>query len=116
MWNDNEPTLADIERFSAAVAAAADPSSVMDAASERFKHMGALQRAGDHAGIAEAARTISDASLRLCVAPADNERSAGDKSRFLAIMIRWAWPRYPALGAVLEAARRAELVAWGGKP
>lgn len=112
MWIENGPTSADIERFAAAVAAAADPSSVMDAASERFKHMGALQRAGDHAGVAEAARTIADACLRLCVSPANNERSAGDKSRFLAIMLKWAWPRHPALGAVLEAARRAEAAAW----
>jgi hypothetical protein len=30
-------------------------------------------------------------------------------------MVGWAWPRDPALGAVLDAARRAESAAWGGE-
>ena len=30
------------------------------------------------------------------------------RTRILGLMLPWAWPCHPALGAVLEAARRAE--------
>jgi hypothetical protein len=57
--------------------------------------------------------TVGDACLRLCVSPATSALAADDKTRFLALMVGWAWPRDPALGAVLDAARQAESAAWG---
>lgn len=108
-----EPTLAEVERYSTALAAAAEPAAVMDAATLKFQAMEALARAGDHENVAKAARLIVHDCLRVCVVPADSERGAGDNVRFLSVMVRWAWLRNPALAALMAAAIEAERLAWG---
>lgn len=110
-----EPTPAELDRYSAAMAAAADPRALMDAATERFEAMTVSQKAADHAGVARAARALGDDCLRLCTVPATDEQAAGEKARFLVIMSRWAWPRRPALSAVMDAAVRAECRTWGDR-
>ena len=106
-------TDADISRFAAATAAAGDPERVMEAAGAAFVDLHALVRRGDTMAAAGAAITIQDLCLRLCVAPAGSARASDDKRRFLAIIIRWAWARVPAVAAVLEENRQQELRRWG---
>ncbi len=109
------PKIADagISRFAAATAAAGDPERVMEAAGAAFVDLHALVRRGDTMAAAGAAITIQDLCLRLCVAPAGSARASDDKRRFLAIIIRWAWARDPAVAAVLEEKRQQELRRWG---
>ena len=102
-----------VARYVEAAATADDPGAVMDAATDAFAAMTALARQGDRVAMAGAAVAVGDVCLRLCVSPATEAGAADDKARFLALMVGWAWPRDPALGAVLDAARRAESAAWG---
>lgn len=75
--------------------------------------MSALTRLGDRVAAAGAAVAVGDVCLRLCASRATSALTADDKARFLALMVGWAWPRDPTLGAVLDAARRAESEVWG---
>jgi hypothetical protein len=102
-----------VVRYAEAAAAADDPGAVMDAATDVFAAMAALARQGDRVAMAGAAVAVGDACLRLCVSPATSAGAADDKVRFLALMVGWAWPLEPVLGAVLEASWRAEVEAWG---
>ncbi len=106
--------LDDVERFTAA--AKALPDDLMDSADAAFAAMATAARQGDRDGVASSAVVFGDTCLQVCVTPATNLRLADKKVRFLSIVIPWAWPREPALGAVLEAARRAESTAWGLEP
>ena len=84
----------------------------------RWRHIWAL-RAGEwrtRAEIALYGRFSARRGRGSGVSPAATWRAAKSKVRFLRIMIPWAWPRHPALGAVLEAARRAEAVTWCLEP
>lgn len=105
---------ADIERFTAA--GEARPNNLMDSAGDAFKAMAAAVREGDRDGAASSAVVVGDTLLQLCVTSAATWEAAENKSRFLCIMLKWAWPREPALGAVLDAARRSESAAWCMKP
>lgn len=102
---------ADVERFIAA--AEARPDDLMDSASAAFKAMATAASQGDRDGVAAAAIVVGDTCLQVCVSSAEALWQAEDKVRFLRIMIGWAWTRHPALGAVLEAACRAESATWG---
>ena len=73
---------------------------MIDSGTDLFVAIAALARQGD-------------ACLRLCASPSTSALAADDKTRFLGLIVGWAWPRDPALGAVLDAARRAESAAWG---
>ena len=88
------------------MAAADDPGAVMEAGTEAFVVIAALARLGDPVATAGPAVVVSDAYLCLCVSPPASARAADDKARFLAIVVGWAWPRHPALGAALEALRQ----------
>ena len=101
----------DVARFTAA--AEARPDSLMDSATDAFAIMAAAAAQGARDAAAAAAVVVADTCLQVCVTPSAIHQDAEDKVRFLRIMIPWAWPRHPALGAVLEAARRAEAAAWG---
>lgn len=105
---------ADMARYDAAVATAADPNSVMDVATERFRDMARLAARGDRPAVLGAANGVAEGCLRLCAVPAASSAAAENKVRFLAIMAGWAWPRLPALAAIIDAAREAERQAWGG--
>ena len=100
----------DIARFTAAARARSD--DLMDSATAIFRAMTTAAREGDRDGVAASAVVVADTSLQLCVSPATTREGAEDKARFLRLMVGWAWPRHPALGAVLEAARRAEAEVW----
>ena len=63
--------------------------------------------------VAASSLVVADTILQVCVTPAATWGDAESKIRFLAAMVPWSWPRHPALGAVLNAARRAESDAWG---
>lgn len=108
------PAPADTTRYAAALAAAADPNGVMDGATERFRDMARSAAAGDRPAVLAAADGVAESCLRLCAAPAASPGAAENKVRFLDIMAGWAWPRRPALAAILDAAREAERRAWGG--
>ena len=101
----------DVARFTAA--AEANPDDLMDSAGAAFTAMAAAERQADRDGVAASAVVVADTCLQICVSPATTWRAAESKVRFLDIMIPWAWPRYPALGAVLEASRRTEPEACG---
>ena len=105
---------ADMARYAAAVAAAADPNGVMDAVTEQFRDLARLTAAGDRLAVLGATNRVSEGCLRLCAVPAASSAAAEDKARFLAIMAGWAWPRRPALAAIIDAAREAERQSWGG--
>ena len=107
------PSHADLERYDAAVAAAADPNSVMDTSTALFRTMARLTASGDHPAALGAANGVAEDCLRLCAVQAASSVAADDKIRFLTIMARWAWPRRPALAAVFDAAGEAERLAWG---
>ena len=100
----------DVARFTAT--AEANPDDLMDSATVIFRAMATAAREGDRAGVAASAVVVADTCLQVCVSQAATWRAAESKVRFLGIMISWAWPRHPALGAVLEAARRAESETW----
>lgn len=108
------PAPADVARYAAAVAAAADPDGTMDRATERFRDMAHLTDVGDRLTALGAANGVAEDCLRLCAVPAATASAAENKIRFLAIMSGWAWPRRPALAAIIDAAREAERRAWGG--
>ena len=100
----------DIERFTAA--ARARPGDLMDSATAAFAAMTAAERQGDRDGVAASAVVVGNTCLQVCVSQATTWEAAENKTRFLRLMVGWAWPREPALGAVLEAARRAEVDLW----
>ena len=100
----------DVERFTAAAEAAL--ADLMDSAATAFKAMAAAARHGERDGMAMSSVVVGDTCLQLCLIPAATWQEADSKVRFLGVMLPWAWPRHPALGAVLEAARRAESAAW----
>ncbi len=100
----------DVERFTAA--GEARHNDLMDSAASAFEAMAAAVREGDRDGAASSAVVVGDTLLQLCVTSAATWEAAENKSRFLVIMLKWAWPREPALGAVLDMARRAESMAW----
>lgn len=102
-----------VARYAEAAAAADDSGAVMDAGTDLFAALATLTRLGDRVAAAGAAVAVGDACLLLCASPATSAVAADDKARFLALMVGWAWPRHPALGAVLDAARGLELAAWG---
>ncbi len=104
----------DVARFTAA--AEARPDDLMESAGVAFAAMATAERQNDRDGVAKSAVVVADTCLQVCVSPAATWRAAENKVRFLGIMIPWAWPRHPALGAVLEAARRAESEAWCIEP
>ncbi|MGI4765015.1 MAG: hypothetical protein ACRYGP_08110 [Janthinobacterium lividum] len=91
----------DIEHFTAAAEARAD--DLMDSATASFRAMVTAAREGDRDGVAASAVVVADTCLQVCVIPAKTWEGADNKARFLRLMIPWAWPRHPALGAVLEA-------------
>ena len=105
---------ADMARYAAAVAAAADPNSVMDVATAQFRDMARLAAAGDRLAVLGAVNGVAEGCLRLCAVPAASPATAENKVRFLTIMAGWAWPRLPALAAIIDVAREAERQAWGG--
>ncbi len=88
----------------------------MDSATAIFRAMTTAAREGDRDGMAASAVVVADTCLQICASPAKTWEAAENKTRFLRLMIPWAWPRHPALGAVLEAARRAEAEVWCLEP
>jgi hypothetical protein len=104
-------TADDMARYAAAGAAL--PNDLMDSATDAFAIMTFAATHGDRDVVAAATVVLGDTCLQICVAPATTKWEADDKARFLALMVGWAWPREPVLGAVLEASRRAEVEAWG---
>ena len=113
-----EPTMpeitdADLARFTAAAAAADDPERVMRAAGTAFADLHNLVCRGERVAAAGAAITVQDLCLQLCAAPAGSARASDDRRRFLAIIVRWAWARVPAVAGVLEANRQQEFERWG---
>ena len=108
------PPPADIARYEAAAAAAADPNALMDTVTDRFRDMALLAAAGDRLAVLSAGNRVAESCLRLCAVPATSSVAADNKVRFLTIMSGWAWPRRPALAAIMDAARDAERQVWGG--
>lgn len=104
----------DMARYVAAIAAAADPNGTMDGATAQFRDLARLTATGDRLAVLGATNRVSEDCLRLCAVPAASPAAAENKVRFLAIMAGWAWPRRPALAAIVDAAREAERQAWGG--
>ncbi len=100
----------DVQRFAAA--AEARPDDLMDSATTAFAAMATAARQGNRDCVAASAVAVGDTCLQVCGLRAETQRQAENKIRFLGLMIPWAWPRHPALGAVLEAARRAESAVW----
>lgn len=109
-----EPSDVDLARYRAALAAADDPELVFGPLTDAFQDLYVLVCAGDRLAASGAATTVQDLCLQACVVPAFSAEMADDKVRVLAIVLRWAWPRVPALAAVLETARAQELERWGG--
>lgn len=105
--------LTDVVRHVRAREAADDPTAVIAEAMGVARDMADLARAGKHELARNAAAILGNLCLRLCAGRAVTAQDAARKQRFLAIMGRWAWPRDPVLGAVLDAARRAEEAIWG---
>ena len=104
---------ADLARYAAAAAAATDPEQLLEAATAAFGELLKLVQAGDRRAADGASLAVQDHCLALCASEAASARASDDKVRFLAIMLGWAWPRVPAVGAVLEAAIVAEVARWG---
>ncbi len=104
---------ADLARYAAAAAAATDPERCLEPATAAFGDMRQLLLAGDRRAADGANLAVQDHCLALCASEAASARASDDKVRFLAIMLGWAWPRVPAVGAVLEAAMVAEVARWG---
>ncbi len=106
MFIAKTPSPADMARYEGAVGAAANPDSVMDGVTARFRDMGRLAAAGERLALLGAANGDAEACLRLSVVPTTSSTAADSKVRFLAIMAGWAWLRRPALAAILDVARR----------
>lgn len=104
---------ADLARYAAAAAAAEDPELSLGPATDAFADIRSLLLAGDRRGADGAALVVQDLCLQLCITMAAFARASDDKRRFLAIMVGWAWPRVPAVGAVLDASHAQELARWG---
>lgn len=104
---------ADLARYAAAAAAAEDPELLLGPATDAFADIRSLLLAGDWRGADGAALAVQDLCLQLCASMAASARASDDKCKFLAIMVGWAWPRVPAVGAVLDASRAQELALWG---
>ncbi|MGI4763562.1 MAG: hypothetical protein ACRYGP_00585 [Janthinobacterium lividum] len=102
--------LDDVARFTAAAEARAD--DLMDSATKAFRAMVTAACEGDRDGVAASAVVVGDTCLQVCMCSATTWEEAENKTRFLRLMVGWAWPRHPALGAVLDAARRAEAEVW----
>ena len=100
----------DAARFTAATEARL--ADLMDSATRAFAIMATAERRGNRDGVAASAIVASETCLQVCVITATAWQEAETKAAFLSLMLGWAWPRHPALGAVLEAARRAEAVTW----
>ena len=111
--SEEPPSAADLARYAAAAAAVADPERVLGPASVAFRTLYEAVRAGDGSAARAASLAVQDHCLQLCAAPATSARAADDKVRFLTIIIGWAWPRAPAVAAVLEASCAQELARWG---
>lgn len=112
---DAGPSGADRERYAAALEAAADPELVFSAVSTTFKRLRVVVCAGDLAAGALAAHELELHCLQLCVAPPASAVAADDRRRVAQVIIGWAWPRRPALAAVLEAAIAGETRRWGAE-
>ena len=97
-----------VARYAEAAAAADDPGVAMDAGTDLSAALATLTRLGDRVAAAGAAVAVGDVCLRLCASLATSALAADDKARFLTLMVGWAWPRHPALGAMLDEARRTE--------
>lgn len=102
----------DLARYGDAAARADDPERVMSEAQDAFYDLLTLTEAGDRLAAAGAAVLVQDRCIELCAAPSTTARAGDDKRRFLEIMARWAFPRSPAVAAVLEAAREDEARRW----
>lgn len=112
---DAGPPRTDRARYAAALAAADDPELVFGPVLRTFRHLRAAVCSGDHAAAAIAARELELRCLQLCVCPAASAVAADDRRRVGDIIAGWAWPRRPALAAVLEASRAVEMRRWGGE-
>lgn len=110
----SEPSTDDRARYAAARAAADHPNGVMDRATLAFSAMAAAAAARDGRGIKIHADEVVDLTLQLCAAPAVSAQAAGDKARFLILIVDWLARRRPATAALLAAARDCELAIWGG--
>ena len=108
------PSAVDLARYAAALAAADDLELVFDPLTDAFGDLYELVCAGDRLAASGAALTIQNLCLQACVVPAASAEAADDKIRVLAIAIRWAWSRVPALAAVLEATIAQDRERWGG--
>lgn len=110
-WRASEPSTDERARYAAACAAADHPNEVMDRATLAFSAMAAAAR--DRRGITIHADEVVDLTLQLCAAPAVSAQAAGDKARFLILIVDWLARRRPATAALLAAARDCELAIWG---
>lgn len=105
---------ADRARHAAALAAEADPELAFGPVLVAFERMKLAVCAGDLAAGALAARELEICCLALCVAPAASAAAADDRRGVMKIIVGWAWPRRPALAAVLEVNIAEEARRWGG--
>ncbi len=110
---DGGPSAADRGRYAAALAAAADPERVFALLLRAFERLRVAVCAGDPADGALVARELELHCLQLCVAPPASAVAADHRRRVAQVIIGWAWPRRPALAAVLEAAIAAGDAALG---
>ena len=104
---------ADLVRYAAAAAAADDHEQTFGPAAAAFCDIRPLLLAGDRRAADGASIAAQDLCLQLCASMADSVRASSHKCSFLETMIGWAWPRAPAVGAVLDASRAGELARWG---
>lgn len=111
---DDGPSVADRNRYAAALAAAADPELTFGPIHSSFKRLEAAVCAGELATGAPAACDLELHSLQLCVAPAVSAVAADNRRRVAVIIAGWAWPRRPALAASLELNTKQEARRWGG--
>ena len=108
------PSVADRDRYAAALKAAADPELTFGPIHSSLKRLEAAVCAGELAAGALAARDLELHSLQLCVAPAVSAVAADNRRRVAVIIAGWAWPRRPALAASLELNTKQEARRWGG--
>ncbi|WP_237479381.1 hypothetical protein [Lichenibacterium dinghuense] len=109
------PTARDRDRYAAALAGAADPELLFGPVLASFRRLTVAVSAGDRAVAARAAVVLERACLALCVVPAASAAAADDRRRVANIVAAWAWPRRPALAAVLAAGGAQEARRWGGE-
>ena len=112
-WAAAPPPAGDPARSPPAAAAADDPERVLGPATVAFRALYGAVCDGDGSAASAASLVIQDLCLQLCAGPVTSARAADDKARFLKIVIGWAWPRVPAVAAVLAASREWELRRWG---